>query len=124
MAAAGRFLGRSFSFNDRLCLRCKRGYYGLFLGLGSGLGKARDRKLRLRKRETDFVTDDGFYLLLQLSNLAVCFSTLGKENEEVAVGELSGTIAASDCLWSVERDDKGNAVAGTDCLRTGEQADE
>jgi hypothetical protein len=31
--------------------------------------------------------------------------------EPVAVGEVSAVIVASDCLWSVERDDAGGAVA-------------
>jgi len=31
--------------------------------------------------------------------------------EQVAVGELSAVLAAGDCLWSVERDDAGNAIA-------------
>ena len=34
-----------------------------------------------------------------------------EETEPIAVGDLTAVIAASDCLWSVERDAAGGAVA-------------
>ena len=45
--------------------------------------------------------------------LDLSWAVAGKqEAEPVAVGELSAVVAASDCLWSVDRDDKtGQAVA-------------
>ena len=44
--------------------------------------------------------------------LDLAFAEVGGTAEEaVASGELAAVIVASDCLWSVERDDKGAAVA-------------
>ena len=43
--------------------------------------------------------------------LELTFTAAGAEAEPVAVGELSAAIVASDCLWSVERDEAGCAVA-------------
>ena len=44
-------------------------------------------------------------------NLELIFTAVGAQDEPVAVGELSAVVAASDCLWSVERDDSGAALA-------------
>jgi len=45
-------------------------------------------------------------------SLELAFTGSGSgESEPVAVGELSAVVAASDCLWSVERDDAGSAIA-------------
>ena len=45
--------------------------------------------------------------------LDLSFVTAGDAEapQPVATGELSAVIAASDCLWSIERDEKGGAVA-------------
>lgn len=42
--------------------------------------------------------------------LDLSFMTSGSEPEQIAVGELSAVVVASDCLWSVE-DENGGAVA-------------